>query len=289
MSNLIPEEFVLIDDYATKQVTLENCLSHRTGMATHHADPGTRSLEESVRNLRHPDISKELRTKWQYSKHMYMAVSLMIEKKTEQPLGRFLHDRLWQPLGLEKTYLGIQDAHEYQESHPEIELAGRHMWDEAANAFRTLPDWDDLGLSGVGAMVSNVVDCVEWIRAFIEQKAPIPSKGYDALTDAHMIVQPTSSRFTGPVCYGLGWYVAVYRGEKVLYHPGGLIGSVASLIILPGRKFGIVGMCNITNEEAFDAAMCHIIDEHLGVPEDARTDFIKEHVHPFFMLPLVRC
>ncbi|KAK7736199.1 hypothetical protein SLS53_007229 [Cytospora paraplurivora] len=275
MSKLIPDDFVLTNDYATNHITLEDCLSHRTGIATHHADLGGLSLKQNVRNLRHLVMSKELRNKWQYSNHMYMAVSLMIEEKTGQPLGEFLHERLWQPLGMQTTFLGHQDASAYQKSHPQVEFARRHMWDEAANSFRTLPDWEDLGLSGAGAMVSNVADCAELIRAFIEQKAPISTKGYEALTGAHMIVEPKSSRFTGPVCYGLGWYIVVYHGERVLYHPGGLIGSVASLIILPDRKFGIVGMCNITNEEALDAAMWHIIDGHLGVPKDARTDFIK--------------
>ncbi|KUI70042.1 Protein flp [Cytospora mali] len=276
MCKLIPDDFVLVDDYATKYITLEDCLSHRTGIATHHADLGGHSLRQNVKNLRHLDITRELRTKWQYSNHMYLAVSLMIEEKTGQPLGEFMRDRLWHPLGMETTFLGVQDALAYQESHPEAELAGRHMWDEEANSFKTLPVWDDLGLSGAGAMVSSVADCAEWIRALVEQKAPISSKGYEALTSAHMILKPKSPRFTGPVCYGLGWYVAVYRGERVLYHPGGLIGSVASLIILPDRKLGVAGMCNITNEEALDAAMWHIIDEHLEVPKDARTDFIEE-------------
>ncbi|ROW08667.1 hypothetical protein VPNG_06461 [Cytospora leucostoma] len=249
MSGLISEDFVLTDDYATKHATLEDCLSHPTGIATHHADLGTKSMEEK------------------YSNHVYMAVSLTIEKKTKQPLARSLRNRLWQPLSLETTFLGIQDAYEYKESHPEVQLAGRHMWDGAANSFRTLPDVDYLGLSGAGAMVSNVADCADWIRAFIEQKGPLSTKGYEALTGAHMMVEQKSSRFTGPVCYGLGWYVAVSHGERVLYHLGGLSGSVASLIILPDR---------ITSKEVLDAAMWHIIEEHLGVPEHGRTDFVQE-------------
>lgn len=276
MCDLIPTDFFLADEYATKHVTLEDCLSHRTGIATHHAELGGHSLKQNVRNLRHLDLAEELRTKWQYSNHMYQAVSLVIEEKTKQTLGEFMHDRLWQPFRMKTTFLGVQDALAYQRSHPHVGIAARHMWDEEAKTFKTLPTWDDLGLSGAGAMISSVEDCAEWIRAFIEQKAPISAKGYETLTSAHMISKTRSPRFTGPVCYGLGWYVAIYHGERVIYHPGGLIGSVASLIILPDRKFGVAGMCNITNEEALDAAMWHIIDEHLGVPEDSRTDFIQE-------------
>lgn len=280
MCDLIPDDFTLADEYVTKNATLEDCLSHRTGIATHHADLGGHSLRQNVRNMRYLDITEDLRTKWQYSNHMFMAVSLMIEEKTQQPLGDFLHDRLWQPLGMETTFLGIQQALAYQKSsHPQDGLAARHMWDEEAQAFKTLPAWDDLGLSGAGAMVSNVADCAKWIQAVIEQKLPISARGYEALTSPRIISKAKSARFTGPVCYGLGWYVAVYHGERVLYHPGGLIGSVTSLIILPDRKLGVVGMCNITNEEALEAAMWYIIDEYLGVPKDSRTDFMQEYVN----------
>lgn len=282
ISALIPSDFVLQDEHTTKHVTLEDCLCHRTGMATHHADLGGHSLQQNVENLRHLDMTEELRAKWQYSNHMYWAVSYMIEKKTGQPLGDFLRDRLWQPLGMDATFLGGREARAHQAANPAaaLQFAAQHMWDETDGLFKTLPVWDDVGLSGAGAAVSSVADCAKWMRAFLEQTAPISKEGYEALTSAHAIFQPKSdhSRFTGPVCYGLGWYIAVYRGERVLYHPGGLIGSVASLILLPDRKFGAVGMCNITNEGALDAALWHLIDEQLGVPETDRRDDIAKYV-----------
>lgn len=46
---------------------------------------------------------------------------------------------------------------------------------------------------------------------------------------------------------GLGWYLAIYRGKKVLYRPSELVGSAAALLMLPDRKFGAVG--RITTSE----------------------------------------
>ncbi|CAN8099828.1 unnamed protein product [Discula destructiva] len=279
MSELIPGEFVLQDEYATKHATLEDCLCHRTGMATHHAELGGHSLQQNVENLRHLDMTEELRAKWQYSNHMYWAVSYMIEKKTGQRLGDFLRERLWQPLGMNATFLGGKEARAHQavESANTLHFAAQHMWDDTDASFKTLPVWDDEGLSGAGAAVSSVADCAKWLSAFLERAAPISEEVYGALTSAHSISK-SESRFIGPVCYGLGWYIAVYRGEKVLYHPGGLIGSVASLILLPARKFGVVGLCNITSEGALDAALWYLIDEHLGVPEADRRDDIADTI-----------
>lgn len=131
----------------------------------------------------------------------------MIEKKTGQPLGDFLRDRLWQPLGMDATFLGGREARAHQAANPAaaLQFAPQHMWDETDGSFKRLPVWDDVGLSGAGAAVSSVADCAKWMRAFLEQTAPISKEGYEALTSAHAISQPKSdhSRFTGPVSDGI--------------------------------------------------------------------------------------
>ncbi|EFX03953.1 serine beta-lactamase-like superfamily protein [Grosmannia clavigera kw1407] len=278
MSKLIPDDFVLQDAYATAHVTLEDCLCHRTGLATHRADLGGHSVKENVRNLRHLELTKELRTKWQYSNHMYWAVSHAIEEKSGQDLGTFMSNRLWRPLGMDATFLSIADALDYEKAHPETKLAAPHKWHEESKSFKVMPFWDDVGISGAGGMVSSVSDCAKWIRAFIDKAAPISPDGYSALTSAHMIQKASHSRFTGPVCYGLGWFMSVYHGERVLWHPGGLVGSVSSFIYLPERKWGIVGMCNVTSEQAIEAPMWHLIDELLSVPREKRTDVVAKAV-----------
>lgn len=55
ISRIIPEDFVLSDG-RTSQVTLEDCVSHRTGLAPHNLSygfGGVRTAREIVRNMRH--------------------------------------------------------------------------------------------------------------------------------------------------------------------------------------------------------------------------------------------
>lgn len=274
MYRLIPEDFVLESSYATTHITLADCLSHRSGMATHHADLGGRTVKESARLLRHLRMTKEPRTAWQYSNHMYWAVCHMIEVHSGLPLADFMRTKLWEPLGMQSTFLSIKTAEQYAKASDEASFAKPHMWDEEKKVFDVLPYWDDEGISGAGGIVSNVVDYSHWIRSFIEQTGPLSPAGYAAVTSPHMVID-SESRFAGPLCYGFGWRISVYHGERILYHPGGLIGSVASMIILPDRKWGVVGMCNATSEAALDTPMWYLVDRFLGVETEESDVFTQ--------------
>ena len=44
--------------------------------------------------------------------------------------------------------------------------------------------------------------------------------------------------------YALGWFVQDHRGERLLWHTGGLAGFISYTGLLPGRKSGIMVMTN---------------------------------------------
>ncbi|KAH8896571.1 serine beta-lactamase-like superfamily protein [Thozetella sp. PMI_491] len=278
---LIPDDFVLEDDYATTHITIADCLSHRSGFSGHRTDLGGPSLKQNIRNLRHLPLGDfQPRTTWEYSNHMFQAVSHVIETVTGKPLGEVMGEKIWKPLGMDSTFLSIEDAlaYEAKQADPEVQLAKLHVWEPDAKKFKQLPFWDDRGISGAGAIVSSVTDYAKWIKALIKQedKAPLSAAGYAAITSPHMVSPPISPRFTGPISYGYGWWIAVYRGEKVIFHPGGVVGGVANMIFLPDRKFGVVGMCCAPANAVLDVSLWHLIDEFLDTPAEKRIDVFTQ-------------
>ncbi len=215
---------------------------------------------------------------------MYWAISHVIEQLSGKGLGEYMKEKIWNPLEMDATFFSIEDAlaYEKEKDTPDVRLAKHQVWDVKAENFNVLPFWDDRGLSGAGALVSSIEDFAKWIKALIkqEEKAPLSAAGYHAISSPHMVSPPINPRFTGPICYGYGWWIAVYRGEKVLFHPGGVIGAVANMIYLPDRKFGVVGMCCSTADKVMDSALWHLIDEFLGTPEDKRVDLIEQYGFP---------
>ena len=71
ISQLIREDFVLENEYATSHVTLEDALSHRTGMPRHdmsyggHYDGHPAGPRDLVRSLRWLPLTAEPRTRFQ--------------------------------------------------------------------------------------------------------------------------------------------------------------------------------------------------------------------------------
>ena len=110
ISNLIRDDFVLPDPYFTEHVTIEDALSHRSGMPRHDISYGgtdekgeKRGVRDLVRSLRDLPLSAPLRTKFQYCNMMYVTVSHVIESLTGVWLGDFLKDNIWEPLGMQST------------------------------------------------------------------------------------------------------------------------------------------------------------------------------------------
>ena len=71
ISSLIRDDFVLENDYATTHTTIEDALSHRTGMPGHdfsyagHKDGHKATPRDIVRSLRYLPMTAELRTTFQ--------------------------------------------------------------------------------------------------------------------------------------------------------------------------------------------------------------------------------
>ena len=109
VSRLIRDDFVLEDEYATTHITIEDILSHRTGLPRHdfsyghHYDGHKASPVDVVRTLRYLPLTAEPRTKYQYCNLMFVVASHVIESLTGTWLGDLVHDRIWKPLGMKST------------------------------------------------------------------------------------------------------------------------------------------------------------------------------------------
>lgn len=107
LSQVIRDEFVMASDYATTHITLEDALSHRTGLPLHDLSRGRRNATtpaDTVRGLRHLPLAAEPRTRFQHSNIMFVTVDYAIERLTGLTLGDFWHNIIWTPLGMTSTY-----------------------------------------------------------------------------------------------------------------------------------------------------------------------------------------
>lgn len=275
MSTLIPDDFVLADDYYTKNVTIEDLLSHRSGMASHMWVPSLNkkdvTVRESVRSLRNLPLAHPLRTKFEYNNHGYIAVSYALEKLTGEPLGNILKRRIWEPLGMNETFFSIQEAKANPSSAQKFVQGYSWYPTDEGGSYNPEPtmSWD--AVSGAGTMVSNVLDYSHWIREQIHKTGPL--KGHDSLTQPRILhFENDGGSPPGPWhAHALGWYCDYYRDQPLHTHPGGWPGFGSLVGFLPNKDFGfaILGNATPANVVGFRLLM-HLLDKILDLPDDPK-------------------
>lgn len=279
LCEVIRDEFVLSDDYATTHVTLEDALSHRTGLPRHDLiiAKANVTLSDIVQHLRYLPFTAALRTRLQYNNLMYETVGYVIERLTNKPLGDFLHQYIWKPLNMTGTYLSLQDA---QDSS--LDLSRGYFWNNETQSYVQVPHTPTTIGGAAGSIISNVVDYAMWLRAMIHHAAPISAAGHAALMTPRTIIGQYDlglkpEMMTGDPVYSLGWMKFVYRGQQIISHSGSLIGYGSLALYLPDREWGVTIMANTMGSSNYAALtlVYHLIDDMLEVPLEERLDWFQ--------------
>lgn len=122
ISSIIRDDFVMSEEWATNHLTLEDAVCHRTGLPSHQMtclremDGRPVVAKDVVRNLRHLPVNAEPRVRFQYGNLMYVTLSHVIETLTGKPLAKVFQEEIWEPLGMESSYLDLEQA--LQSSNP---------------------------------------------------------------------------------------------------------------------------------------------------------------------------
>ena len=277
LSEIIRDDFVLSDEYATTHLTIEDALSHRTGMSRHDLTYGgpIDTPQKVVRSMRYLPLTSEPRTKHEYCNMMYIAASHALETITGKWLGTTLKEQIWEPLDMKNTFFDLKDAQECKG----VELARGYRWIAATDdgkdsryieeAFTVFPE-----VSGAGCIISNVLDYAKWMQMLFNRGPPLVEIMHKDILNPRSIDVDYREPYDGVLAYALGWEIFSYKGERMVWHNGGLTGYGTNLLYLPDRKWGCVIMANtsLTSNYLSHSLTMHLIDDYLDVPAEQRFD-----------------
>lgn len=281
VSQLIRDDFVLEDEYLTNHITIEDALSHRSGMPRHDMSYGGHygghyvTSKDVVRSLRYLPLTAELRTKWQYCNMMYVVVSYIIETLTGSWLGDVIRTRILEPLDMKSTYFSAATARKA----PEHFAQGYYYYN---GSYHEVPDMELHQVAGAGFIISNVLDYTKWIRAMIDSAPPISKAGHKAIRTPRALYTEfgDDSAFTGPMGYSLGWFTSVYKGYEFYMHTGGMEAYGALVVFFPKLRYGLVAFGNIGGRSnwAEDTLIWHLVGQKLKIPGQETFDWNKKYV-----------
>jgi len=68
--------------------------------------------------------------------------------------------------------------------------------------------------------------------------------------------------------YALGWDVQNYRGAKLIWHGGAVLGSLAAVVLLPEKNVGFFIAVNSEEGELVRGLMYELLDHYLGLTKN---------------------
>jgi CubicO group peptidase (beta-lactamase class C family) len=265
--------FRLADPLANTNVTLRDLVTHRTGLSRHdllwfYSDL---TREEILKRIGNAKPNTSFRSTYEYNNVMYLAAGYACGMAERSSWEEVLQRRILSPLGMTNTSFSIDEALQ-SPNHSSAHETNR------AGECRVV-DWTRLdNCAPGGGLNSSVRDMSKWLRFQVnggefEGKRLI---SLEKLQETHspQIVVPLDAiaRETMPYthlnCYGLGWGVYDFRGERIVAHGGWLEGFRTQVALVPEKKIGFIVIGNHTPSRISEALRSRLLDYLLGFPAE---------------------
>lgn len=277
--------FRLYDPYATREMTLRDLLTHRSGLSRGDLAwlGGAFDRDEVLRRVRHLEPSWSFRSRFGYQNIMYLAAGEVIEEVTGKTWDAFVTERFLVPLGMTESSTSVNalpGKSNVATPHAEIEDSVRTV------AWRNIDN-----IAPAGSINSNVIEMSEWVRMWLdtgESGDEAASPDEDGSGEGRAILSDTVAReaFTPQmlirkegywaliapgahfIAYGLGWFLNDYKGHRIVQHGGNIDGNSALVAFIPEASVGLVVLTNMNGTALPTAVMYHVFDAMLGVDTD---------------------
>lgn len=263
--------FQLFDPYSTRELTITDLLSHRSGLT--RGDllwyGSSYDRNEVLRRVRYLKPSWSLRSRYGYQNIMFLAAGQIIPSITGKTWDEFVRERIFTPLGMKSSNTSIKWF-----------TAGGNVATPHAkiNDKLQVVTWRNIdNIAPAGSINSNVEDMAQWVRLHLGGGSYQNQRLLSAAAIKEMQMPQTIIRLEGQqtnlypeahfLSYGLGWFLSDYRGRKVVEHGGAIDGMRAEVAMIPEEKLGVVVLTNLQGTILPMALAYKVFDFYLNAPE----------------------
>jgi CubicO group peptidase (beta-lactamase class C family) len=281
VTKLLPG-FELYDPYVTREFTLRDLVTHRSGLGLGAGDllwfHSTYSRAEIAYRIRFARPVSSFRSQYAYDNVLYIVAGEVVAAAAGATWDDFVRQRIFAPLGMSET--GTTTAFFTSSANAATPAAVED------GRLQTVPVDSVENISPAGGIASNVTDLAKWLicrldsgrvaagRLFSEAQAREMWSGQTILPIGDpppplAALRPSFSE------YGLGWRVRDYQGRKLVSHTGGLAGMTSQITLVPAEKLGIVVLTN-SESDLMVALTYRLLDDLLVAPRP-RTDWVAAY------------
>jgi CubicO group peptidase (beta-lactamase class C family) len=285
--------FQLSDPYVTRELTVRDLLTHRSGLGLgagdllwYHSDYPRDSI---LRRIRYARVASSFRSEFAYDNVLYVAAGEVLPAISGLSWEDFIKRRIYAPLGMSEarvTARGVRPEENFAAAHSKVE-----------GKLSVIPRDTLDPTNAAGGVVANVTDLAKWMMVQLDSgriRTGVATDGDSArrLWSAERTKEMWSAQTIQPIdeipaslgeyrpnfyLYGLGWDLRDYRGQKLVTHTGGLDGMTSRTLLVPALRLGIVV---VTNGESplSTSVVWHILDHYLKAPAIDWTTRLADYV-----------
>ncbi|WP_256003978.1 serine hydrolase [Pedobacter deserti] len=250
-------DFALSDPWITKELTITDLLSHRTGLATFDGDLlfyGTNyTRKQIVDKMRFSPIRNEFRAEMGYNNIMYVAAGLVVEAVSGQSWENFIHSRIFDQLNMKESYTDRQWL------KPGSNFALPHIRNKpiaTVSMVNTAP---------AGGIDASTDDMLKWLELWLSDGMAGDKRLINLQDIATMTSLKVMTSADGDEGYGLGWFIRYENGKKIVHHSGGMPGYQSGVVLYPETGSGIVILTNKIS--GINDELIAVIQEYLEKPD----------------------
>jgi len=270
----------MYDPYATAEMTLRDLLTHRSGLGLGAGDlmfvPATTlSRAEIVHRLRYIKPATSFRSRYAYDNLLYVVAGHIIETVHGKPWEDVVRERIFTPLQMTTTSPSSSLPASANRAWPHGRTSQAMR---GSGPIAPLKEVMVVGNAGpAGAINTSGAEVARWLEVQVGRGLD-PRTGKRLFSEAQAREMWTAQTLipiaTNPPAlalaqsnfraYTLGWNISDYRGEPIISHGGGVLGSVTQFVIVPRLNVAFAILSNAEETMALSAIQFHLLDELLG-------------------------
>ncbi len=265
-------------DYLNSQVTIQDLMSHRTGLPRHdfswYMFP-TFSKDSLITRIKYMDPFTGIREQWYYNNFAFLIQGVIGERITGNSWSENVRSMFFEPLGMKRSNLSIAELN--QSDNRSL----GYSWDK--DHQEKLEYYKIAGMAPAGSINSSASEMANWVITWINDgkfngKQIIPSAYRNDAISSHMVIAAGLPSKEVPDAhlanYGDGWFLSSYKGHYRVEHGGNIDGFSASTSFFPTDSIGIVVLVN-QNGSAAPTVIRNIIADRML--KENKTDWLETY------------
>jgi len=278
-------DFRMWDPWVTREMTIRDLLVHRSGLGLGQGDllflpNSTLSRKETVRRIRYLKPATSFRSDYAYDNILYMAAGQLIEEVSGQTWERYIHDHVFGPIGMNRS---TDSDSEFQANPNHARPHSRSSG--AIHGLGTQTPLDEnatiaQNAAPAGGLAISANDMSRWLLTQLGRgkipgsDKPLFSPEQSEVMWTPLVIQPIPhypAEFAVAQphynLYALGWDRTDYRGAHLVTHDGAVLGSQATVALIPDKNVGIFIAANSEDGEIIRGLEYELLDHYLGQPQ----------------------